>query len=201
MKYAIFSDIQGNYKALRRFFDEVNQTVDRYLCLGDIVQNGSSFEDNLCIDLVKKHGCLAVRGNHEDRVLANRETSRKKISLENLEFISSLPSELIVDKKFFLVHAPSGKRIVSSKQAEEEFIKMPQEITFYLYGHSHKPMLFSKDESKIKQESIAYHNQNYLSPTSQYMINPGGVGLYFGLPQTYMIFDDDSRELYFIRLS
>lgn len=43
MKYAIFSDIQGNYEALRTFFDEVEDKVDRYLCLGDIVQNGTSF--------------------------------------------------------------------------------------------------------------------------------------------------------------
>ena len=34
MKYAIFSDVQGNYEALRRFFNQVSGRVDKYLCLG-----------------------------------------------------------------------------------------------------------------------------------------------------------------------
>ncbi|MBS3127186.1 metallophosphoesterase [Candidatus Woesearchaeota archaeon] len=50
MHYAIFSDIQGNYPALEEFFNQVKGRVDRYLCLGDIVQSGTTFDDNRCLD-------------------------------------------------------------------------------------------------------------------------------------------------------
>ncbi len=200
MKYAIFSEVQGNYEALRRFFNQVSGRVDKYLCLGDIVQNGISFEDNLCADLVRKNECITVRGNHEDRVLENVEVSRKKIFPQNLDFLASLPSERVVENNYFLTHAPSDKRIISLEQAREELIKFNLEIGFFLYGHSHKPKIFSKDKKGIvRQEKLSYGTK-YLPTDLQYMINPGGVGLYYGLPQTYMIFDDHSRELNFMRV-
>ncbi|MBI4147113.1 metallophosphoesterase family protein [Candidatus Woesearchaeota archaeon] len=200
MKYAIFSDVQGNYEALRKFFNQVRGRVDKYLCLGDIVQNGISFEDNLCADLVRKKGCITVRGNHEDRIIENVEVSMKKISPQNLDFLASLPSKRVVGNNYFLTHAPSDKRIISVEQAREEFIKIDFKIEFYLYGHSHKPNIFSRDKNgTVRQERLSY-GANYLSADLRYMINPGGAGLYYGLPQTHMTFDDHSRELNFMRV-
>ena len=54
MRYGIFSDVQGNYEALERFFAETKDDIDQYFCLGDIVQNGTSYDDHRCIDAVIK---------------------------------------------------------------------------------------------------------------------------------------------------
>lgn len=194
MKYAIFSDIHRNFPALMTFFAATEDKVDHYLCLGDIVQDGTSFDDHRCIELVKQHHPSAVRGNHEDRVFENYNKSKRKISLENLEYIASLPLELIIGK-FYLIHAPSGKRIVTPEQSEDEFQTF-SESQICFFGHSHKAIVLSKDKKgKIKEEK--FERKILLRPELRYMINPGGVGVYWGLPQTYLLYDDQSRQLEF----
>ena len=89
MKYVIYSDIQGNYRSLERFFKKLSNSPDldettQLICLGDIVDKGDSFDDNLCIERIRKSKSIAVRGNHEDRVLRNTSESLKKIASRNL---------------------------------------------------------------------------------------------------------------------
>jgi len=200
MRYAIFSDVQGNYEALKRFF-EINENMpNSYLCLGDIVQYGTSFNDNRCIDLVQKKNCIAVRGNHEDYVLAHYEESKKKIYPHNLEYLASLPSEREIDGEYRLIHAPSGKRIQNVREAAEEFTRLPAHVEVCFFGHSHRPTIFSRDKKGVvKEEKLGEELQ--LSEDLAYMINPGGIGLYWGLPQTYMVFESRTRKLQFERMN
>lgn len=194
MKYAIFSDVQGNYGALKRFFAETENNVDVFLCLGDIVQAGKSYDDNRCIDLIRDNKCIAVRGNHEDRVIANYTKSQKKISPDNIDYLASLSWSAIIGG-YFLVHAPSGQRVISVEQATEEFKKLPQDIEICFFGHSHKASLFSKNKNgQVKNEGLSFYS-HLLKDNCRYLINPGGIGLYFDLPQTYMFFDEQSRKL------
>ena len=86
MHYAVFSDIHGNFTSLERFFTEVRDIVDQYFCLGDMVQYGNSFDENRCVELVQRNQCLTVRGNHEDKVLANYQQSLKKMYPQNLDY-------------------------------------------------------------------------------------------------------------------
>lgn len=199
MRYGIFSDIQGNYRALERFFAETKSDVDQYLCLGDIVQNGTSYDDNRCIDTVIRKECLAVRGNHEDKVIADRALLPKKISPQNFEYLASLPlNHLFLN--YFLVHAPLNQRVLTIEQAKEIFEQLPDFINICFLGHSHQPALFCEDEpGKIKKRELN-HGVVYLKPDLRYLINPGGVGLCWGQPQTYMVYDDNTRYLHLRRL-
>jgi len=198
MKHAIFSDVQGNYPALRSFFEQTNKSVDGYICLGDIVQHGTSFDDNRCIELIKNNNCVAVRGNHEDYVIG-RNKPLGKIFPENMEFIASLPLRRSIDD-YHLVHAPSGQRVVTVEQARKEFSKLPEDIKICFFGHSHKQTIFSRDKKgKVGEEELG-RGIILLRPDTKYLINPGGVGLYYGLPQTYMILDEKSLQLEFINL-
>ncbi len=178
--------------ALSTFFAATEGIVDRFLCLGDIVQNGTSFDEHRCIELLKQHHPSAVRGNHEDRVLKNYDQSKKKISPDNLEYIASLPLELTIGS-FYLVHAPSGKRIFTPEQSEHEFQTFSGS-QICLFGHSHKAMVLSKNKNgKISEEGL--ERKILLRPEVTYMINPGSVGIYPGLPQTYLLYDDQTRQL------
>lgn len=200
MRYGIFSDVQGNYEALERFFAETKDDIDQYFCLGDIVQNGTSYDDHRCIDLVIIKECLAVRGNHEDKVIADCTRPPKKIAPENLEYLASLP----LNRSFFnysLVHAPLNQRILTAEQAGEVFRQLPAFIDICFFGHSHQPTLFCEDEQRKITEIGLAGGMVSLKPHSRYLINPGGVGLYWNQLQTYMIFDDDSRYLHLKKLS
>ena len=200
MHYAIFSDIQGNYPALEEFFNQVKGRVDRYLCLGDIVQSGTSFDDNRCLDLVQERQCDVVRGNHEDRVLNNHEASSKKISPDNMVYLATLPSTKIIDEKYQLIHAPSNRRILKQEDAEEEFQKLSKIVNICFFGHSHQPSIYSLDtKGKMKQENLT-QKIIQLKQDSHYMINPGGVGLHWGHEQTYMIFDEKGLNIEFRHL-
>ncbi len=200
MHYAVFSDIHGNFTSLERFFTEVRDIVDQYFCLGDMVQYGNSFDENRCVELVQRNQCLTVRGNHEDKVLANYQQSLKKMYPQNLDYLASLSSSLVIEPQYFLVHAPSGQRIISDAQAGEEFSKLPLGVEICFFGHSHQPSLFSKDKKgRVKKERLG-EGATFLREGSQYLINPGGVGLYWGLPQTYLLFDSNSRKLQFRRI-
>lgn len=201
MRYGVFSDVQGNYKALERFFAETKGRVDQYFCLGDIVHDGTSYDDNRCIDLVLKKICLAVRGNHEDKVLADWANADKKITTPNLEYLASLS----LNRSFFnysLVHAPLDQRILTVEQAKTVFGQLPAFKDLCFFGHSHKPTVFCEDEDrKITKIALPAPGAVRLKPHSRYLINPGGVGLRWNQPQTYMIYDEDSRFLLLKKLS
>ncbi len=203
MKYVIYSDIQGNYKALEKFFrvvDRMDTSTDTELiCLGDIVDKGVSFDDNLCIEKIKNSGSIAVRGNHEDRVLRNHIESSRKINLENLDYIQNLPLEITLDnsnEKIYLTHAPSKKRIFEAYEAQEEFKNLPEFIDLCFFGHSHKYSIFSKNKvGQVREEKFGINDKFQLDAKNKYLINPGGIGLFYDLPQTYLLFDSEKQEL------
>jgi predicted phosphodiesterase len=64
MKVAVLSDIHANIEALRAVLAATRGRVERYLCLGDVVDYGAN--PNECIELLAEQPLLAVlRGNHD----------------------------------------------------------------------------------------------------------------------------------------
>ena len=147
MRYGIFSDVQGNYEALERFFAETKDDIDQYFCLGDIVQNGTSYDDHRCIDAVIKNGCLAVRGNHEEKVLAGSTNTGNKIAAKitpgNLEYLASLPLNHFFFN-YYLIHAPFNERILTVEQAKEVFERLPAFIDICFFTIRTNRLYFAK---------------------------------------------------------
>ncbi|MFV1959025.1 MAG: metallophosphoesterase [Planctomycetota bacterium] len=64
MRYAILGDIHSNLAALRAVAAALEaETIDGYLCLGDVVGYGA--DPKACIDIVRDLGSILIGGNHD----------------------------------------------------------------------------------------------------------------------------------------
>ncbi len=63
MKIAVFSDIHGNYQALKAILNNIGDKYDKVIFLGDAVGIGP--DSYLCVKLLKKKNVLFLLGNHE----------------------------------------------------------------------------------------------------------------------------------------
>lgn len=68
MVTAVISDIHGNSEALKRVLDDIDRrSVDRIICLGDIIGYGPDPLE--CVDLVRARCAWSLMGNHDFGVL------------------------------------------------------------------------------------------------------------------------------------
>ena len=68
MRIAIISDIHANLEALEAVYAFLDgQSVDRTLCLGDVVGYGP--DPSRCLELIQERCEVVVAGNHEHAVL------------------------------------------------------------------------------------------------------------------------------------
>src|ERR1700724_1889609 len=74
VRLALISDIHANLEALEAtFYDIADRSIDRIVCLGDIV--GYNRDAAACIALIRSADCLCVAGNH-DLAACGRITTR-----------------------------------------------------------------------------------------------------------------------------
>jgi predicted phosphodiesterase len=206
MKYLIYSDVQGNYSNLDSFIQNTRNFSGEKACLGDIVQNGESFNDNRCIDLVRNSADIVIKGNHEEKILKKPE-SAEKIYSNNLEFIQNLPSKMFIDKKYLFFHdsiSGNSKRITSEKEVTNEFQFLKEnypDCKIGFYGHTHKASLFEiSDKNIVKEMKNIFGKDIVLDEKKKYLVNPGGMGLYYNMPLSYLIFDADKKTLTFKKI-
>jgi predicted phosphodiesterase len=70
--WAIISDIHGNLEAFTAVLADIaRQPIERIVCLGDIVGYGPNPCE--CLDLVRKHSALTIRGNHDHAAMFDSE--------------------------------------------------------------------------------------------------------------------------------
>lgn len=64
MKVAVFSDIHGNYEALKTIIEDIKiNNYDEIICLGDVVGLGPNPKE--CLDLIRNNNIILLLGNHE----------------------------------------------------------------------------------------------------------------------------------------
>gem|GEM_PF-1639479 len=198
--YLVISDIQGSFQYLDRFFKSTkNMKKNGILCLGDIVNKFTDFSDNLCIDYVRKNVDYCVRGNHEDKIT---DKSYQKITLENLEYISSLPRVVNLGN-IVLFHSSlqtEGIRLRNARllQKEGKYIQAHYpKVSIALFGHTHKKgcyTLQNKGVNQLEGDNIQLNLEKFT------LINPGGIGLCYGLEKTFARIDLDKNRLNFFTL-
>lgn len=144
---AILSDIHGNYVALEEVLKEIDKMgIKDIYCLGDIV--GYYPQVNEVCDELRKRDVKSLMGNHDWYMAADsfcpRSQSvndtiayqRKIISVENKEWLQSLPVYRKVDG-LFMVHGGWGDPIDEYlvEPSAEYFNKIDGK--YFTSGHTH----------------------------------------------------------------
>jgi len=198
LRIALISDIHANYEALESMLARLaGETVDRMVCLGDVVGYGA--DPNACVEKVREVCEVCVLGNH-DAALADIihlqyfnayarsaiEWSRTVMTPENLDYLKSLPMTHRIED-ILLVHATPLKPeawnyIHTMAEAGPNFEAMGSASMCFI-GHSHIPVRFDSEDG------------------SKSIINVGSIGQ----PRdrdpraTCGIFDTETREFEWLR--
>lgn len=187
MRIAIISDIHGNLPALEAVLAKgAEMNIEVWYCLGDIVGYGPF--PNECIELVRKHCPIAVKGNHDSGLLG--ETSiddfnnlgqtaikwtRRQITPENLDYLKQLPLTSTLET-MTLVHASPAQPeqwtyVFTVRTAQDSFSAFSTDLCFI--GHTHVPVIIGEDMS-----INTYNPRRTEGGTSnnRFLINVGSVG-------------------------
>lgn len=214
MRYAILSDIHGNLEALEAVIQNCQkETIERYLCLGDIVGYGASPRE--CLGYIREISDGIIAGNHDFAVVGRidvesfnvyaREAAlwtRDQLRPSDLAFLNDLPLVEHFDEGFTIVHSALYSPeifdyIHCTYEASLSLGALPGEVCFV--GHSHVPVNF------IRKESIVYSFEQALDVEAgtKVLVNVGSVGQpRDNNPDScYAIYDTDARRISLHRVS
>jgi diadenosine tetraphosphatase ApaH/serine/threonine PP2A family protein phosphatase len=190
LRYAIISDVHGNWEALQAVWHKVEEEeVNRIIFLGDMVGYGP--DPNLVIDDLARKADITLAGNHDWGALGKTNITyfnpyakiailwtRKVLTGTSQNILAKLP--LMVKDEYealLFVHATPKQPtkwhyIYSLEDASENFSVFTERICFI--GHSHYPLFIEKDKSgrvAVKPGEVLP-----LIDGHQYIINVGSVG-------------------------
>lgn len=186
MRIAVLSDIHSNLEALRAVLDAL-PSVDRILCLGDIVGYGA--DPAAVIDLLRERGAEAVQGNHDWAVVTGDtewfnpwaaravEWTRSVLDRGPVDYLQRLPRTLdLPGPDVLAVHGsprdPLFEYVVSAEAALGSFGATGRRVI--LLGHSHVAMRFSLRERRVEWRAFPEGGGEVLGPRT--LLNPGSVG-------------------------
>ena len=162
MRFAIISDIHGNFTALQAVLADIKlQHIDQIVCLGDTVTLGPQPKEVL--NTLRKLNCIFIKGNHDAAILDPERANefeiteylvpdlywcREKLSKADLSFIDSfedsreivLPNGVVV--LFFHGSPLSSIDIIQATTSPKLLDKYfnAQKATVFIGGHSHVQM-------------------------------------------------------------
>lgn len=184
MRIAVLSDIHSNLEALRAVLDAL-PSVDRILCLGDIVGYGA--DPAAVIDLLRERGAEAVQGNHDWAVVTGDtewfspwaaravQWTRSVLDRGAADYLRRLPRTLdLLD--ILAVHGspldPLFKYVVDVGSARDSFGATPRRVI--LLGHSHIAMRYALRGGLV--EWRAFPDGGAEAIGTRTLLNPGSVG-------------------------
>jgi len=192
IRYAVLSDIHGNYEALSAVLADADRAGARaLLCLGDMVGYGA--DPVACAEAVGERAVAVVAGNHEHAALGlmslrwfnpvAREAAlwtRERLSDGLRGYLSALPLTATVEDAT-LVHASprspeEWEYLMSPDDGFEVFADFGTRLCFV--GHSHRPGVWSLGSSGREHAAWfrAWPVQVRLEVGRRYVINVGSVG-------------------------
>ncbi len=214
MRTALISDIHGNLEALESVLTDIaSQSVDRVICLGDIIGYGPNPRE--CIDRVRKLD-LCILGNHDQGALFDPEgfsgTAERAIywtrsqiedqtdpkNPERWQFLSELP-RIVREEKVMFVHGSARAPLSEYVFPEDVYNQKKMDSLFALVqtqcfqGHTHVPGIFTRDYQFISPSDI---NGKFEIKNQNLIINVGSVGQPRDLDSRscYVIWDGRSLE-------
>jgi putative phosphoesterase len=193
MKILLLADVHANWPALR----EIREDHDICLFLGDLVDY--ALQPAPCIEWIRRHAHVAVRGNHDHAVAQRAATNGRNgfkylsgvtrqltwgcLSPDHLRYLASLPvtrSVTIADTRFLLVHATPRDPLEEYASNDPAFwARRLQNVAadVICVGHTHQPYVLRVGDKLV--------------------INPGSVGQpRDGDPRaSYAVWEDGHVEL------
>jgi len=190
MKFAVISDIHGNYEALKAVMADIRKLkIRQVFCLGDVVGYGP--EPGRAVDYIMKRQIPCIAGNHElalwndwvldrfnDIAATSIRLSRLYLNRRQIDFLKSLPANLTQGDFLFVHGSPPDSALIYILEyaftgMEEVFTRFTQPVAFV--GHTHLLHLYAFCGGKA--ESLALSQQVYtLERSKRYIINIGSVG-------------------------
>jgi predicted phosphodiesterase len=216
VRLALISDIHANLEALEAtFYDIAERSIDRIVCLGDIV--GYNSDAAACIALIRGAGCVCVAGNH-DLAVCGRITTRKfssaaaravawtrqQLNADDLNYLENLPLKANIGNRVIAVHGAlhpetdcASVRLDNDKHRMQSFDALmthPSGARICAFGHTHHAAIYEL-RANVMTMSTGDHVQ--LRDTSYYLINPGTIGEPRSVERraTYMILDLERRTV------
>jgi predicted phosphodiesterase len=216
VRLALISDIHANLEALEAtFYDISERSIDRIVCLGDIV--GYNSDAAACIALVRGADCICVAGNHDlaacGRISTRKFSSaaaravtwtRQQLSADDLDYLDRLPLKANIGNRVIAVHGAlhpetgcESVRLDNDRNRTQSFDALMTHSSgarICAFGHTHHPAVYELRGNLVTM-SADEHVQ--LRDTSYYLINPGTIGEPRSAERraTYMILDLERRTV------
>jgi predicted phosphodiesterase len=210
VKLALISEVHANREALQATLNDIAlQSVDRIVCLGDIV--GYNTNPRECIALLRDTQALCIAGNHDRAVCGQITTetfnrtaahavawTREHLTGDDLAFLAGLPLKAAIDGELIAVHGAlhpeTGCEIVrldNDKRRTLSFkalIAHPSGARICAFGHTHEVAIYEFRNGRIVSRR---EDEVRLRDDACYLINPGAVGAprVADTRATYMIVD------------
>lgn len=210
MRYAFLGDIHGNTDALERVLASIKeQSVDKYVCLGDVVGYGA--EPVQCLEIIRGLKCDVIAGNHDWAAVGKISIdcfnayakaaalwTREQLSQEQKDWLANLPLVLTYDHcavAHGTFHQPEAfnyiQTVFDAEQSFEALRRLNASLGFL--GHSHVPVGF------FDTDPITYTLENNIPIDAETatIVNAGSVGQ----PRdennkaSWALFDSDKREV------
>ncbi len=192
MRYAILTDIHGNYEALQSVIDDVDAicvadgvACDGMWCLGDVVGYGP--DPSACVRTIRTHSELSVAGNHDwgavgladltefsDMARESLVWTTQQLIEDEKDFLRSRPDRTTVPdpEECTLVHGspvvPLWEYLLTPEAATLSFLSFP--TRFCVVGHTHLPMIFVQQAArytKPRQPIIAARTRQIMEYGSE----------------------------------
>lgn len=203
MRFGIISDIHGNLVALKAVMHGLERAgYDQLICLGDVVGYGP--DPAACLDFVREHDAIMVRGNHEEALcqpavarcfndnarIAIEWTRNRMISErpELLREVSRFSGMAYIGNRIMCVHdtpSPSGTTYLTNGHAAAHAFS-GVDASICLVGHTHVPICFRAPRNSDGRLGVHASQVETMSPDgestieldaqSRWIINPGSVG-------------------------
>ena len=188
---AILSDIHGNYPALQAVLEDMRKyPITDIICLGDIC--GYYAMVNECIDCLRSHNIVSLKGNHDYYLLGELQCERSKTVTKCIEFQKKVITKGNLDWLKTL-HCQRETPIYAAvhggwKDPIDEYILGDFDFTYvkrqypslhvFLSGHTHIPTIQTKDKDIY--------------------CNPGAVGQPrdYDARASYAIYDGQKMEIH-----
>jgi predicted phosphodiesterase len=203
MRIAVFGDVHSDSAALRRLFESANkESIDRYVCLGDIVHHNSirgRAESDDCVTIMERHGTLSVVGNH-DRLMA--EDHSGFCTPQTAAYLGMLPGMHLLEDALFTHEPLMGTSGLVPREIEFDALQHERNRIGF-FGHTHKRVLFSKtEEGRYLVYFFPRFGFDYDVSNGLHLINPGTVcphRLPYE-PPSYVVYDSDRQTVQFKRI-
>lgn len=156
MRLALFTDIHGNYQALKEIIKDIKKNnYDDIIFLGDCI--GLGVDSNKCLNLLKKNNIRFILGNHElyytrgidiikaknseidDHNIWINNSIKHKIEDNDLEYVIKYNNKKIVFTHYFLKKGKYPYRSSSIfNNNDYKRIMKEYDCDYMFYGHLHE---------------------------------------------------------------